>query len=151
MPVTFSEETVDLLKKQVNASSDGVVQEELSLAVDSWVDTKASIEDVKEKVLKPLNDKLTVHGKVIQAYAENQDPAEVVFAKGFSHEVKLGAKANSVTEVDLEQVVQFLGVETFLKLASVKITDLRAYLTPEQFEAATTTQRKGNRTIKVLK
>jgi len=63
--------------------------------------------------------------------------------------VKVGAKAKSRVITDKDKVLDFIGAETFINISKVSLTDIDAYLTPEQKEQVLESSQTGARKITV--
>lgn len=146
--VTVGEKTKDALQKQAGKTVG--VPKTVTVAVDEYVVEKGK-HDALAKKLKALKTKVDTTAGVLRDYvgsvAEAEEP---VVVKGEKHAVEVGACPNEVSSVDVDKVIEILGVDVFLKIAKVGITDLRRYLTPEQFAEACTEAHTGTRRIKVL-
>lgn len=96
------------------------------------------IKALQEK-LKPLADATKVLQETIDNLDLDDDATTEEIGTAFRIEIK--AKGSSRSISDLEKVREFLGDETFFKLATLTLKDADSYLTPPQKEECITTER----------
>ena len=65
--------------------------------------------------------------------------------------VAVGKRKAQMVLKDIEAAKKILGIKTFMKLVSIKVTDLRAYMTPDELEEVTEVDVTDTRTIKYTK
>lgn len=96
------------------------------------------IKALQEK-LKPLADAT----KALQETLDNLDMDDDATGEelGTAFRVEIKAKGSSRSISDLEKVREFLGDDTFFKLATLTLKDADSYLTPPQKEECITTER----------
>jgi hypothetical protein len=102
-----------------------------------------------QKKLKPLADAKKKLEAAIEAL-EADDDVEGQVEQGAYFEATVGKRGTKRSIKDLEKVKAFLGTETFMAIASVKLTDIDAYLTPPQKEQCLATARTAH-AVKVTK
>lgn len=98
----------------------------------------AEIKKLQEK-LKPLKEAQDALQETLDDLDMGDDETREEYGAAFRLEVK--AKGSSRKITDMEKVREFLGDETFFKLASISLKDADAYLTPPQKEEVITTER----------
>jgi len=130
----------------------GPSAKELCTLVDEF-ETLSAKADKWKKDQKADMDRLSEVKKILGVEADEgckpEDEGLNLF--GTNIELQFGQKANSTEITDLALAKKLLGNETFLKIASIGIGDLKAYLTPEELAQCTKTERTGNRSMKVVK
>jgi hypothetical protein len=147
LEITVTDKSAEALKKQVG---EGEVSEAVRSAVDSYVVAKAEHDELA-KLTKTAKKHVDENADLLRAHTEGTVTPDLPLAiHGHEHSIEVGAAPKAVTDVNLDKVIEILGVEAFLKIAKVGITDLRKYLTPEQFEEACTEELSGTRRIKVI-
>ena len=104
----------------------------------------------KEEKIAPLKKSVAEMEKgILGAVDAVVAPHVGIDLQGEENELKLGPKGKRAEVTDIELVFDMLGKELFLKLAKIGITDLKAYLTPDQVEAVTASEFKTKRRVKV--
>ena len=117
--------------------------------VDEYASKKAKLDSKMEK-LSPLAKEVSALEKgIIGAVDEVIDPSVGIDLVGNDNELKLGPKGSRISLSDAEGLLDMIGQELFLKLASVKVTDLKAYLTPDQLAKVTKSEYAIKRRMKV--
>jgi hypothetical protein len=106
---------------------------------------KARIKADEEK-LKPYADALKNLQAAIDKFIVPDD--DTITELGEKYKLVAGAKAKSRKIKNLALVRKFLGEETFMELASVKLGDLDKYLAPPQLDKCLETSR-GSRALKL--
>ncbi len=120
-------------------------------AVDEFAFLHIKLAKAEEK-LKPLKTSVAKLEKgILAAVDEVLDPSVKFTLIGSEYEVPLSAQGQRTELVDADQAQDFLGDELFMKLAKVSITDLKAYLTPDQLEQVVETSYKIKRRVKAEK
>jgi hypothetical protein len=120
----------------------------LAELVDEYVETKAAVEKLKKD---PLFAKL----KQLEESLRNEigpipeDQTQIV--KGNIHEVELGMASMVRTITNMSKILEFVGLESFLKSVTFPLGDVDKYLTEEQKAEVLECARTGSRSIKVLK
>ncbi len=114
-----------------------------------------------DAAIAKINDKATPlleqRGKLatgLNEYVDETRPAESkAIIEGQLFKAEFGAKANKTTISDLEVVKRLLeAIKTglFMEAVTASITFLKKYLTPEQLEECTLTERTGARRSKIV-
>jgi hypothetical protein len=117
--------------------------------VDEYAEKKAKLVKKLEKIA-PLTKEVAALEKGINgAVDEVIDPSVGLDLVGIDFELKLGPKGSRVSLSDAEGLLDMIGQELFLKLASVKVTDLKAYLTPDQLAKVTKSEYAIKRRMKI--
>ena len=119
--------------------------------VDEFAMLKAEVTVIEDDLKPMLNKVKQMEQGIIGAVDEVISPGTPFTLVGNEFELQLGAQGTRTVISDSEAVVDELGIELFLKLAKVSITDLRAYCTPEQLEKITKTTFATKRRVKVEK
>lgn len=118
--------------------------------VDEYAVAAAKLEKRAEK-LKPLQKQVKdLELGIIGAVDEVIDPGTKFNLTGNDFELQLGAQGQRAEITNMELAVDLLGEDLFLKLAKISITDLKAYLTPDQLAQVTKSNYKIKRRIKVV-
>lgn len=98
--------------------------------------------------IKPLLDEQADLKKNIVAHvnATRGDDEEVEIRTPLG-DVKIGKKGSDREITDLEKAIEFLGTETFMKIAKIGLGDLDKYLTPEEVAQVVESRRTDARRI----
>lgn len=118
------------------------LDEEIDLAVltvDDLADRYGTLNDQVEAV---MNNPVFAQFKLVQAELSKRlesdlEPTDTAEIQGKHWLLKIGACSKSprkMVEGAVTTVLNFLGIETFTKLAKVNVGDLEKYLTPDQLE-----------------
>ena len=117
--------------------------------VDSYASKKNKL-DKKQAKLAPLEKEVKALGKeILSTVDEVIDAGTPVTLPGVMFELKLGAQGKRTELVDAEGVYDLLGAEAFFKLAKISVTDLKAYLTPDEVSKVTQSRYAISRRVKV--
>lgn len=109
---------------------------------------------ILSKKLETLKKAIKTKEAQIMAELDLSDSDGEYLVEGNDYATYISAKGNVSTLTNKNLAMAMLqGVKDglYLELAKVSITDLKAYLTPQQFETIVSTQRTGNRAVKTLK
>lgn len=89
--------------------------------------------------------------KLFEDKANEAPDDDIVQFVGAEHTLQYGKKSVSrfIVEGGKEKILEMIGAETFLEIASIKLSDVDAYLTPKQKEQVLGFER-GGRSLKVL-
>jgi hypothetical protein len=117
----------------------GALQEEAAPII-------AQIAELQEK-LKPLAEKKAELQKIMDELPGDDAPQRL---NGTIFRADAGKKGSSRSIKDMALVKKFMGAETFMKVATVKLGDIDKYLTGDQREQVTETSRTS-RTVKVTR
>lgn len=120
-------------------------------AVDEMLALTAKLEAHDAKVELERKRLAELKATLLAAIDETtpaEDKAVLVGSDG--RQLEFSAKGEASTITDLEKAKKLLGTATFMKIAKIGITDLRAYLTPPEFAEVTKTERTGTRRIKII-
>lgn len=143
MPVTIVKPKVTDI---IDIDSETIIP---AVVVDEYGTLSAELKDAKDQLV-PLASKVADLAKgIIGAVDEVIDPGTPMVLDGNDYRIDLGAQGVKLVPADSEAVIDELGLELFMKLAKVSITDLKAYCTPEQLEKITTSTFGIKRRIKV--
>lgn len=113
-------------------TAQSIAQLQASVNASGILQTLERIDELKKELVESF------HGTEIQTL-------DIVLDDGSVFKI---SKPSSSSTVDREKVLEYLGDENFMKLATVSVTDAKKYLTPEQqSEAITTTSGKRKLTI----
>lgn len=132
-----------------NAKLKVVAQEQLLSDFADQIDLVGTLQQEAEPILKEikaLNEKLKPlkdAEKALQETIDNLDLDDDATTEeiGTAFRIEIKAKGSSREITDLEKVREFLGDETFFKLATITLKDADSYLTPPQKEECITTNR----------
>ena len=143
MPVT-------IVKPKAKEVSDyDAAQIVLPETVDDYAALKDKLDKKMAKV-EPLSKEVATLAKgIIGAVDEIVDPSVGIDLKGYENELKLGPQGQRVVLTDVEAVLDMLGPEVFFQLATIKVADLKAYLTPDQLGKVTTSEFAIKRRMKI--
>lgn len=98
----------------------------------------AEIKKLQER-LKPLKEAEEALQETLDGLELDDDATGEEYGAAFRLEIK--AKGSSRKITDMAKIREFLGDETFFKLATVTLKDADAYLTPPQKEDVIATER----------
>lgn len=149
MPIKYVQKQKPKAQPKVEVVDQAVELEEM---VDTLGELKAKIDPLKaqlDPLVKAYNNAEAALLAIVDEEFDAAVKAEVV---GTKYAVKAGPKAKATVVTDLESAATILEeIEDglFMLLAKVGITDLRKYMTPDQFEAVTSTDRTGKRKVSV--
>jgi len=145
MPVTILNKKDKVTEVTKELSQDIIAPE----VVDEFAEAALKYGKKMEK-LAPLKKSVEGQEKAILATVDDVvDPATGLTLHGYNHEVVLGPKGNKTEVVNVAKAAEYLGFDLFMELASVSITDLKKYLTPDQVEEVTKVSRKNKRRVKI--
>jgi len=100
-----------------------------------------------QQKLVPLSEKRAELQKVMDEMGADDEPLRL---NGAIFRAEAGKRGTSRSIKALDLVKKFMGVETFMKVATVKLGDVDKYLTGPQREQVIETSRTG-RTVKVAR
>lgn len=145
MPVTVLNKKAKVTNVTKDLSQDIVSPE----VVDEFAEDALRYAKKMEK-LAPLKKSVEGQEKAILATVDDVvDPETGLTLYGNKHDVVLGPKGNQTDVVDTAKAAEFLGFELFIELAKLSVTDLKKYLTPDQFEKVTKVNPKRKRRVKI--
>ena len=118
--------------------------------VDRYVEARQEL-DAQKKALKKLQEKVKeLELPLLEEVEETVAADESLVLSGRSTKIKFGIKTLVVKDIDLERVELAVGTEAFLKMITVPVGKVRAYLNPEEQAEALTEERSGSRSIKII-
>ena len=117
--------------------------------VDEYAGLKAKLDKKQEKLAPLAKEVASLEKGILGAVDEVVDPSVPLDLQGYENELKLGAKGEKVSLSDIEAVRDILGEETFMKLATITITNAKKYMTPEQLESVSSKSYAIKRRMKV--
>lgn len=145
MPVTVLNKKAKVTNVTKDLSQDIVSPE----VVDEFAEDALRYAKKMEK-LAPLKKSVEGQEKAILATVDDVvDPETGLTLYGNKHDVVLGPKGNQTDVVNTAKAAEFLGFELFVELAKLSVTDLKKYLTPDQFEKVTKVNPKRKRRVKI--
>lgn len=104
----------------------------------------------KMQKLAPLKRRVEGQEKAILATIDDVvDASTGLTLHGNDHEVIVGPKGNKTECVNTALAAEHLGFDLFVKLAKLSITDLKQYLTPDQFDEVTKKTPSTKRRVKI--
>ena len=127
---------------------------EFATLIDQVGDAQAEVEKIEKKIkelqgqLKPHKERMSELEAKIAALDLPDD--ETGKEKGLRWTIEFGKRGSSTKIADLPRIAKILGQKLFYELATVKITDLKAYLTPPQLAETTKVERTA-RSFKIVK
>lgn len=98
------------------------------------------LQQIKEAKTKADNKTKEVMAQVTEMYAEKGDD-DTGKELGVTYQIDVKKKGSSRKVTDLTKVRKFMKDPTFMKVATVNLKDIDAYLTPDQIEQCVTTDR----------
>jgi hypothetical protein len=104
---------------------------------------------VAAKKLIAAYDKL--RKEVVSLAEVHTAPEDATTLVGLEYIAKLTAKTNRRDVIDKQAIFEALGNDTFVELASFRLTDLDKYMTPPQLEKALATVAAGPRKLVTAK
>lgn len=120
---------------------------------EKYIELDKEIEKLTAKVqekVAPLSQEQAEIKKHILALANSTLPDDETKEIPVSGKLLyIGKRGTSRTISDLDKAIEFMGVDTFLKVAKINLSDVDKYLRPEEVEQVTVTQRTDTRQIKV--
>lgn len=134
--VVLKQKTKAKVAEKLNSSIEQVAED--YLAVKMKLDKMQATLGEQEKALKAELLEL------VNASCDSGEKKEITTGKG---KVTVGACATTRKVDDIEKVRDFMGDETFMKLASVKLTDIDKYLVPDQIEEVVKSSTSSTRKI----
>lgn len=133
-------------KSEEQVDSAQIVQPEV---IDEYASLRTKLDKKKDK-LKPLEKKVgSLEKGILGAVDAVLDPSASIDLQGEENELKVGPQGQRAELVDTEKAMDILGQELFLKLAKISMTDLKAYMTPEQISEVTESKYAIKRRVKV--
>lgn len=145
MPVTVVNKKAKLTNVTKELSQDIIAPE----VVDEFATDALKYAKKMEK-LAPLKKRVEGQEKAILATVDDVvDPTTGLTLYGDEHDVVLGPKGNKTECVNTALAAEYLGFDVFVKLAKLSITDLKQYLTPDEFDAVTKKSAKNKRRVKI--
>lgn len=104
----------------------------------------------KMQKLAPLKRRVEGQEKAILATIDDVvDAKSGLTLHGDKHEVVVGPKGNKTECINIALAAEHLGFDLFVKLAKLSITDLKNYLTPDQFAEVTKMKPVTKRRVKI--
>lgn len=102
--------------------------------------------------LEPLTTEVAQLKSTLVEYVDSVYPeSQKVVLNESGASVEVSAKGKSTTITDIKKIKdELLTEEEFLALATIKVTDLRKYLSKKDYDAVTQTMYKTARRVKVL-
>jgi len=100
-----------------------------------------------QQKLQPLAEKMAELQKIMDSLPGDDETQRL---NGTIFRADAGKKGNSRSIKDMALVKKFMGADTFMKVATVKLGDIDKYLTGDQREQVTETARTS-RTVKVAR
>lgn len=142
---------VKIIEKTKLATAEQLVSEEIVLpeTVDEYGTLKTKLTKKQDKIAPLAKQVATLEKGMIGAVDAVLQPAEKISLMGSEYEVKLAAQGKRTELSDAEKLLEIVGLELFLKLVSVKVADLKAYLTPDQLAQVTTSSYAIKRRMKL--
>ena len=117
--------------------------------VDEYADLRAKLDKKQEKLAPLVKEVASLEKGILGAVDEVVDPGTPLNLTGYENELVIGAKGEKIAITEIGFIVDMLGMDTFLKLATVSTTNLKKYLTPEQLEEVTKKSYAIKRRMKV--
>lgn len=141
---------VQIVKPKVKVVSKfDAAQIVLPETVDEYAKLKAKLDKKNEKIAPLAKEVAALEKSIIGAVDEVVDPSVSIDLQGNENELKLGPKGQRTSLSEAEKVYDMVGSELFFKLATIKVTDLKSYLTPDQLEEVTKSSYVIKRRVKV--
>lgn len=114
-----------------------------------FIDLNSKLDKIMKKAA-PIAQELDTLKKQIVAYAnstlENDETKEIAYV---GQVLYIGKRGTSREVTDMERAIELMGVDTFLKVAKINLTDIDAYLRPDEVSEVTKTTRTDTRQVKV--
>lgn len=143
--------TVQIITKTKLATADQLVSEEIVLpeTVDEYGKLKSTLAKRQEKLAPLVKQVAALEKGIIGAVDEVLEPSEKITLSGSEYELQLAAQGKRTELSDTERLFEILGLELFLKLATVKVADLKSYLNPDQLVEVTSSSYAIKRRVKL--
>jgi len=119
-----------------------------SLATE-YLDLETQIAKIQKKLSPLEQQQAALKKQIIEAANAALDADEELVLPINGMELKIGKRGSSRTIMDLEKAIEYLGVDTFLRVAKIGLADLDKYCRPEEIEQCVTSQRTDTRILKV--
>lgn len=136
-------------KTKAKTKSDALVTAE---AVDAYLAKKADYAKKAAK-LEPLAKEIAELEAQFIAVADEALPADeqtVLVGTDPKTRIEVSAKGNQTKITDKQKLIELIGTEQYLEVATIGITDARKYLTEKQFNSVSVTERVTKRRLKVI-
>lgn len=117
--------------------------------VDEYANLKAKLTKKQEKLAPLVKEVASLEKGILGAVDEVVDPGTPLDLQGYENELKVGAQGEKIALTEIGLLVDAIGMDTFLKIATVSTANLKKYLTPEQMELVTTKSYAIKRRMKV--
>lgn len=143
--------TVQIITKTKLATADQLVSEEIVLpeTVDEYGTLKTRLVKRQEKLAPLVKQVAALEKGIIGAVDSVLEPSEKISLTGSEYELQLAAQGKRTELSDTERLFEILGLDLFLKVATVKVADLKAYLNPDQLAEVTSSSYAIKRRMKL--
>jgi hypothetical protein len=125
----------------------------LSLAekLDEYCELSEKIEEVMKPIAPLVKKQKKLEETLLATIDAHLDPAVTAALAGLQYEGEVGAKGRKTVVVDRDKLIEALGLDLFLKIAEVSVTDMRRYLTDDQLATIIEQPHVNKRSIKFWK
>jgi len=119
--------------------------------VDTYAKNARKLAKLLAKLQPKINRLEKQEANLLKLVDENINAAVAITLVGNDYEVTTSAMGKKTELIDAEKARDLLTDEVFMKIAKVTLTDLKAYLTKDDYESIVKTTHKNKRRIKVEK
>lgn len=132
-------------------TADSVTEgEAVTEVVDNYITHKSEYDVLAFEMIARKKVVDTLRDELFEMADDTVGVESIYSATGTLGTVQLGARAKEVEEIDKEEVIKILGIDTVLKIAKIGVGDLRKYLTEDQLSKVLTEARTGTRKVKII-
>ena len=126
-------------------TADAEITPELAEAIDAFAEAKAELEEA-DAIYKPIAAAASKAKAVLEAQLDEVVGAAAKGSFFTEHNaLQYGERGEKVTEMDKDKILELLGVKTFLRLAAIPVTKLRAALTADEVAEVVTVEKSASR------
>lgn len=136
------------VRQKLKARTKTETQVDIEALATKYLELEVQMEKIQKKLSPLEQEQSALKKQIIEAANATLGEDEELVLPINGMEIKIGKRGSSRTITDIEKAVEFLGVETFLKVAKIGLGDIDKYLRPEEIEQCVTSQRTDTRIIK---
>ena len=117
--------------------------------VDSFVDAQMRVK-AAEGVLREAKENLAKIQEPLEKYVDlSVDASEGLELASDTYSIKVGPKAKKTKVTNLMGILEILGKENFLKIATVSIKGMKEYMDPQEIEEVSEVGHEGARRFSI--
>lgn len=154
MPITVIKKETPVEKDDKVKLPEFLAAEDMEIEdlIDAYAAMKARIDAFKDE-MAPLSVLFKEYADALQKHFDKElEPDQSDKAAGKLNYLEVGEKAKSRTfkEGANEKIAEYVGVETFMEIASVKLGDCDKYLSGIQRDEVLEENQTGSRSLKII-